>query len=167
VSGPVVVEVEIGAPPEAVWALLTDPAGLVRWLGIAATLEPRPGGTFRFELFEGQFCSGRYLELVERRRVVFTWGWEDPAIPVPPGSTTVTVELEPRPGRRTLLRLVHDGLDEAMGPLHADGWKRYLDRLGAVAEGRTPPEDPSLPYQGPAAAPNPLAQGGQRERRDR
>ncbi len=156
---PVAVEVEVGAPATVVWGLLTDPHELVRWLGIAATLDPRPGGAFRFELFEGQFCAGRYLEVVEPRRVVFTWGWEDPAIPLPPGSTTVAVDLEPRGEKRTLVRLVHSGLEAAMRPLHEDGWRRYLERLSAVAEGRPLPPDPSLPHQGLDAAPNPLAGG--------
>jgi uncharacterized protein YndB with AHSA1/START domain len=35
------------------------------------------------------------VEVVENQRVVFTWGWErGPA--VPPGSTTVAIELVPR-----------------------------------------------------------------------
>ncbi len=155
---PVVVEIEVAAPTEVVWAFLTDPDELVRWLGVAATLEVHPGGTFRFELFEGQFCSGRYVEVVPYRRVVFTWGWEDQAIPVPPGSTTVAIDLEPRLDQRTLVRLTHAGLDWEMRPLHADGWSRYLERLTAVAEGRTPPDDPSRAYQGARAVPNPLAE---------
>lgn len=159
-SSGVSVEVEIGAPVEVVWRLLTEPEQLVRWLGVAATLEPRPRGRFRFELFAGQFCSGRYVEVVPNRRVVFTWGWEDPAIPVPPGSTTVAIDLEPRGTGRTHLRLAHTGLERAMQLLHADGWARYLRRLAAIAEGREPPSDPALPYQGPDAAPNPLSTGG-------
>jgi len=159
-SGDVVVEVDIRAPVETVWRLLVEPAALVRWLGVSATVEPRPQGRFRFELFPGQFCSGRYLEVAPPRRVVLTWGWEDPAIPVPPGSTTVAIELEPRGPELTALRLVHSGLEDAMRPLHAEGWHRYLARLVAVASGEVPPPDPSLPYQGPDAAPNPLARGG-------
>src|SRR5439155_22891936 len=72
----VVCELDIRAPAERVYAMFTDPAELVRWIGIRALLEPRPGGVFRFELAPGEFCSGRYLELVPPRRVVFTWGWE-------------------------------------------------------------------------------------------
>jgi uncharacterized protein YndB with AHSA1/START domain len=159
-SEDVVVEVEIRAPVETVWRLLVEPAQLVRWLGVSATLEARPDGRFRFELFPGQFCSGRYVQVVPPRRVVFTWGWEDPAIPVPPGSTTVAIDLEARGAALTGMRLVHSGLDAAMRPLHADGWRRYLDRLAAAGAGEEPPPDPSLPYQGPDAAPNPLARGG-------
>jgi uncharacterized protein YndB with AHSA1/START domain len=159
-SGDVVVEASIRAPVQTVWRLLVEQAEIVRWLGVSATLEPRPEGRFRFELFPGQFCSGRYLEVVPPRRVVLTWGWEDPAIPVPPGSTTVAIDLEARGPELTALRLVHSGLEDAMRPLHAEGWQRYLARLAAVATGREPPPDPSLPYQGPDAAPNPLARGG-------
>jgi uncharacterized protein YndB with AHSA1/START domain len=155
----IVLEVEIHAPVGVVWELLTNPAQIVRWLGVSATLDPRPHGQFRFELFDGQYCSGRYVEVIRDRRVVFTWGWEDPAIPIPPGSTTVEIDLESAGPERTRLRLVHTGLDQAMEQLHADGWQRYFQRLAAVAEGRDVPPDPSLPYQGPEATPNPLARG--------
>jgi uncharacterized protein YndB with AHSA1/START domain len=138
----VVVEITIAAPADDVYAMFTDPAQLVRWIGIRALLEPRPGGVFRFELIPGEFCSGRYLELVPGRRVVFTWGWESGALPVAPGSTTVAVDLEERDGV-THLRLTHSGLDAAMREMHDEGWQRYLARVAAVAEGREPEPDPA------------------------
>jgi uncharacterized protein YndB with AHSA1/START domain len=121
---------------------VTDPGKLVRWIGIRALLEPRPGGAFRFELVPDEFCSGRYLELVPHRPVVFTWGWESGALPVEPGSTTVEVDLEERDGV-TRVRLPHRRLDTAMRPWHADGWRRYLARPAAAAEGRDPGPDPA------------------------
>jgi len=138
----VVCELDIRAPAEGVYAMFTDPAELVRWIGIRALLEPRPGGVFRFELAPGEFCSGRYLELVPPRRVVFTWGWESGALPVPPGSSTVEVDLAERDGV-TRLRLTHRGLSAAMRPWHDEGWGRFLARLAAVAEGREPGVDPA------------------------
>jgi uncharacterized protein YndB with AHSA1/START domain len=141
----VVVEVDVRAPAAAVFAMFTDPEMLVRWIGIRALLEPRPGGAFRFELVPGQFCSGRYVELVPGRRVVFTWGWESGALPVSPGSTTVEVDLRERDGV-THVRLTHRGLAAAMRPWHADGWRRYLGRLAAAAEGRDPGPDPAAAY---------------------
>lgn len=138
----VVCEIEIRASAAAVYEMLTDPAKLVRWIGIRALLEPRPGGAFRFELVPGEFCSGRYLEAVPGRRVVFTWGWESGALPVEPGSTTVELDLAEH-GGVTRVRLTHRGLDATMRPWHADGWRRYLARLAAAAEGRDPGPDPA------------------------
>lgn len=141
----VVREIAIRAPAERVFAMFTDPALLVRWIGIRALLEPRPGGAFRFELVPGEFCSGRYIELVPGRRVVFTWGWESGALPIAPGSTTVEVDLDERDGV-THVRLTHRGLDAAVRDMHADGWTRYLERLAAAVEGRDPGPDPAAAY---------------------
>jgi uncharacterized protein YndB with AHSA1/START domain len=141
----VVCEIAVRAPAAAVYAMFTDPAQLVRWIGIRALLEPRPGGAFRFELIPGEFCCGRYVELVPGRRVVFTWGWESGAIPVAPGSTTVEVDLDERDGV-THVRLTHRGLGAALRPMHVDGWGRYLARLAAAAEDRDPGPDPAAEH---------------------
>jgi uncharacterized protein YndB with AHSA1/START domain len=141
----VVVELDVKAPAADVFEMFTDPAKLVLWIGIRALVEPRPGGQFRFELMPGEFCSGRYVEVDPPRRVVFTWGWESGALPVEPGSTTVAVELEQR-GAHTHLRLTHSGLTAQMREFHEHGWKRFLDRLAAAAEGRDPGPDPAAPY---------------------
>jgi uncharacterized protein YndB with AHSA1/START domain len=133
----VVREIEIRAPAAEVYAMFTDPAKLVRWIGIRALLEPKPGGVFRFELMPGEFCSGRYVELVPGRRVVFTWGWESGAIAVEPGSSTVEVDLEERDGV-TRLTLTHRGLDAPVRPLHDDGWARFLPQLATAVEGGRP-----------------------------
>jgi uncharacterized protein YndB with AHSA1/START domain len=142
---PVEVEVTIRAPASFVFRLFTEAELLVRWIGVGAEVEARPGGRFRFELLPGEFCSGRYVEVVPDRRIVFTWGWESGALPVHPGSSTVEVDLEDR-GEVTVVRLVHRGLEEAMRPMHLDGWKRYLERLAAVAEGRPAGPDPAAAY---------------------
>ena len=138
-------EVHIAAPREVVFRYFTDPARFVSWIGIAADLDPRPDGTFRFEVAAGEFCSGRYVEVDHPRRVVFTWGWESPAIPVPPASTLVEVDLHEAgdDGRATRLVLTHRGLAGDAYDLHDDGWKAYLARLRAQAEGRDPGPDPA------------------------
>jgi hypothetical protein len=43
----------------------------------------------------------------------------------------------------THVRLTHHGLGAAMRPWHAEGWKRYMARLAAVAEGRDAGPDPA------------------------
>ena len=61
--------------------------------------------------------------------------------PVPPGSTTVVVELEARDGG-TLLRSTHSDLTPAPNAEHhRRGWERYLARLQVRAEGGDPGVD--------------------------
>ncbi len=87
----------------------------------------------------GATARGEFVELVPDRRVVFTWGWVDhPG--VPPGSSTVTIELIPDDGG-TLVRLTHDGLPDEEVPLHVAGWEHYLPRLAMLAEGGDPGPD--------------------------
>lgn len=136
----VIHELVLPVPAEQAFDMFTDPEQLVRWIGISADLQARPGGQFRFEVTPGQFCEGQYV-LVERpRRVVFTWGWTDPAFGLPPGSSRVEVTLTPDPqdARRTRLRLVHDSLPGDLGLLHDDGWSRFLARLTGVVTGQDP-----------------------------
>jgi uncharacterized protein YndB with AHSA1/START domain len=133
-SDAVVSEIQVSAPIERVYAMFTEPGELVRWIGIRAMLEPKPGGQFRFELMPGEFCSGRYVELDPPHRVVFTWGWESGALPVEPGSSTVTVELRAS-GDTTHVRLTHTGLSEEMQTHHAGGWANFLPKLKEAVEG--------------------------------
>ena len=52
------------------------------------------------------------MEVVPPRRVVFTYGWEDGQLGVPPRSTTVEIDLVEEDGATTA-RLVHHGLSPA------------------------------------------------------
>ncbi len=59
IEGDVVVEeIRLGRPPHEVFDFFVDPHKLVRWIGIGADLDPRPGGRFRFEVAPGQHCEG-------------------------------------------------------------------------------------------------------------
>jgi uncharacterized protein YndB with AHSA1/START domain len=125
-------ELAIAAPARVVWELLTTAEGLVRWVGPEATAEATPGGELRWMHPDGSTVVGRFVELDPHRRLVFTYGWEDGRMGVPPESTTVEIDLDERDGI-THLRLVHRGLPpEAVEP-HEHGWRYFLDRLGAVA----------------------------------
>jgi uncharacterized protein YndB with AHSA1/START domain len=134
-------EVRIAAPPEVVFPYFTDPARMVAWMGVAALLDPRPGGTFRLEANGRDVVVGEYLEVEPPHRVVFTWGF-DGADPIAgPGSTRVEVTLEPD-GDGTRLTLLHHGLSEHARDPHAEGWLHYLARLAPAAAGRPPGPDP-------------------------
>lgn len=137
-------EIFIDAPREHVFGFFTDPARLSQWLGKAGRLDPQPGGEFRFEVVHGEWCIGEYVEIDSPRRVAFTWGWENEAMNVPPGSSLVEVDLIAE-GGGTLLTLIHRGLpNEDSLILHSDGWSRYLSRLDRVARGLDPGADPAL-----------------------
>lgn len=130
-------EVYIEATPETVFEFFTDPDKMVRWKGSAATLEPEPGGTYRVEVREGSSARGEYVELDPPNRVVFTWGWEAPGSPVPPGSSTVEVTLASE-GSGTRLTLVHRDLPAGEVVQHAEGWDYFLPRLQEAAAGADP-----------------------------
>jgi uncharacterized protein YndB with AHSA1/START domain len=138
-------EVRVGAKPETIFALLTDPAQYVRWKGTLARLDPRPGGIYRVQFNDRDIARGTYVEVVPFRRVVFTWGWEGGdagASPVPPGSSTVEITLTPD-GDGTIVRLVHRDLPEGAREKHTQGWELYLNRLAVVASGGNPGPDPN------------------------
>jgi len=145
----VIRELVLPASAECAFEMFVDPAQLVRWIGISADLDPRPGGRFRFEVVPGQFCEGQYVAVERPHRLVFTWGWTDPGFGLPPGSSRVEVTFAAHAGDpgKTRIRLVHTGLAGDLGLLHEDGWTRFFARLQAVVvgadEGDYPAEEPA------------------------
>ena len=139
--------ISIAAAPETVWAFLVDPDKMTRWMGMQAELDPRPGGSYRCAVIPGHTAAGAVVEVDPPHRLVFTWGWEasgDEESPVPPGSSTIEIELT-RDGDGTSLRFVHRDLPSAeSAESHAHGWDHYLERLGSIAGGGDPGEDPWL-----------------------
>lgn len=135
-SEPLVLERETTASPDAVYHYLVNSAAWTTWQGAQAELVPEPGGIFQMTMADGRTARGQYMELRPAERVVFTWGWVDmPGLP--PGSTTVTVDLIPKDGG-TLIRLTHDGLSPEESALHRSGWSHYLPRLATAATGADP-----------------------------
>jgi uncharacterized protein YndB with AHSA1/START domain len=134
-------EIRIDAAPSIVFEFLTDPAKMVRWMGTEAVLDPRPGGDYGVNITGRERVSGQVVEIVPGRRLVFTWGWKDGALPVAPGESTVEISLEPD-GDGTLLRLTHRDLPPGMHTFHRLGWDYALPRLAAVSVGQDPGPDP-------------------------
>ena len=129
-------EVRIAAPPEVVFPYLTDPARMTSWFGVAALLDPRPGGTFRVEANARDVVLGEFVEVEPPRRVVFTWGFDGAEPMVAAGSTRVEVTLEPEGEDGTLLVL-----SQSRGA-HSEGWTHYLARLQGAAAGEPAGPDP-------------------------
>lgn len=133
-------EIRIDAAPEAIFPFLTDPQKIVRWKGVDATVEASPGGVYRVNVTGVKHAVGEYLEVDAPHRVVFTWGWEGDE-QLPPGSSTVTIELI-SDGEGTIVRLSHSGLPEGADAAQLQGWEHFLPRLAIVASGGDPGPDP-------------------------
>jgi uncharacterized protein YndB with AHSA1/START domain len=134
-------EVLIAAPPDVVFPYFTDPERMVAWMGVAALLDPRPGGTLRIEANGRDVVRGEYVEVDPPHRVVFTWGFEGSEPFVAAGASRVEVTLE-RDGDGTRVVLLHHGLPQAARAAHDQGWAHYLARLAPAAAGDPPGRDP-------------------------
>lgn len=127
----------LAASPADVYRAWTDPKLLTRWFGpenvetIEAELDPRVGGVYRIVMLENNGerhqVQGRYHEVVENERLVFSWSW----ITTPERVSKVTVTLK-SDGDLTLLTLLHEQLfDEKAVAGHTHGWTGSLAKLKA------------------------------------
>src|ERR1041384_5201744 len=98
-------EIAIAASPETVWEFLVDPQKATRWMGQKATFEARPGGAYHCDVIPGHTARGAVGPT-----------------PVPPGSSTIEIELTPD-GDGTRLRFVHRDLpSDETAASHGHGW---------------------------------------------
>jgi uncharacterized protein YndB with AHSA1/START domain len=165
-TSPIEHEVTIAADPEVVFSYFTDPGKLVEWIGVEATLDPRPGGVFRLvfepsapavELISRASTAtsegappleattntvlGEFVEVDPYERIAFTWGYEAKLFAMPPQASAVEVSLTPVAGE-TVVRLTHRRIPATAADFHRGGWDHYLPRLAAAASGRDPGRDP-------------------------
>lgn len=136
----VVVQRWIAASPDTVFSFFTDGDRWAAWQGVAAEVDARPGGALRVVMPDAAVAAGEFLEVVQPVRITFTWGWHGNDIPLPPGSSSVTIELRQADGG-TMLKLTHAGLPPDLRDLHEMGWQRYLGRLALRATGGNPGPD--------------------------
>jgi uncharacterized protein YndB with AHSA1/START domain len=134
-------ETHIAAPCATVFAFLTDPEKILRWMGAEASTEAHPGGLYLVKGIHGRQARGAFREVVPVHRLAYSFGW-DGIEAVPPGSSLVEIDLIDQDGG-TLLRLTHTGLPDAeQCASHQRGWVHYLERLAVAAAGRNPGPDP-------------------------
>ncbi len=140
-------ETQIAAPRAAVFAFLTDPDKIWRWMGTEAATEPHPGGLYLVKGIGGDHARnarGAFREVVPVHRLAYSFGW-DGMEAVPPGSSLVEIDLLERDGG-TLLRMTHTGLPNTeQCESHAKGWGHYLGRLAEASSGRDPGPDRGPP----------------------
>jgi uncharacterized protein YndB with AHSA1/START domain len=113
--------VQIGRPPEQVWAALTTAEGLAAWFGNEATIDLRPGGSARMRWTGGETAEMR-VERVEEPRV-FGFTWHIFGLPEDdPRRTYVEFTLEPS-GSGTRLTVVESGFAQ----LPEDAYRKAYD----------------------------------------
>ncbi|MGN8024241.1 SRPBCC family protein [Phyllobacterium sp. 22229] len=136
-------EIEIAAPQATVFAFLTDPDKILRWMGTKATIEPHPGGIYLLSVNDTHTVRGQFTEVIPVHRLAYSFGWEGHEN-VPPGSSLVEIDLIEKEGG-TLVRFTHSGLpDETERANHEKGWNHYLRRLVVAAAGGDPGPDKPL-----------------------
>jgi uncharacterized protein YndB with AHSA1/START domain len=134
-------EVQIVAPPATVFAFLTDPEKILRWMGTEATVEPHLDGLYLVNVTGKNAAQGRFTEVIPVHRLAYSFGWQGDD-ETPPGSSLIEIDLIEREGG-TLLRMTHSGLPNAeVSAAHEEGWKHYLARLAVAATGGDPGRDP-------------------------
>lgn len=142
-------ETHLPAPPAAVFALLTDPDKILRWMGTVAQVEPQPGGLYLVNVTGARVARGTFREVVPVHRLAYSFGWDGSAA-VPPGSSLIEIDLIEQPDG-TLLRFTQTGLPDAgQCASHAQGWAHYLGRLAEITAGRDPGPDSWHGHTGPA-----------------
>ena len=138
-----VMQVELAAPREAVFAAWTDRRLIARWWAantcttLSCEMDVRPGGAWRRLLRRRDgtllFEYGTYREVVPPQRLVFTYNSEggDPVEP----ETVVAVTLARLSDGRTRLTLRHTGIEtDAARAIHEAGWSRCLGRFSTTID---------------------------------
>jgi len=116
-------EISLAASPQRIYEVLLDAKQFAAFTGMAAEIDPAPGGAF--STFDG-LIVGRSVELIPSQRIVQAWRpthWDAGVY------SMVKFELKPRDSG-TLLVLDHSGFPQGEYDHLYPGWKlRYWDPL--------------------------------------
>jgi uncharacterized protein YndB with AHSA1/START domain len=122
--------VVIRAKPETVSRFFTDSTRWASWWGAGSTIDARPGGKVYIRHANGVESAGEVLEVDDGERIVFTYGFVS-GKPIPPGSSRITIRLEPIEAG-TRLHLLHEFAETAPRDEHVQGWRFQLSLFGNV-----------------------------------
>lgn len=134
-------EVVINARRATVFRFFTDSERWARWWGAGSSVDARPGGEAVI-VYPGGATARGVVELVEPvERFVFTFGYDRPGAPIPPGGSRVTITLAEDAGG-TRVKLHHEVPTREARDQHAPGWRYQLSVFADVvtrelAEGLT------------------------------
>jgi uncharacterized protein YndB with AHSA1/START domain len=134
-------EIDIDAPIDVVWRVITEPDHITGWFTDSAELDARPGGNGRFGWEAMTVVNLRVERLDPPHFFSFRWQHPDGEEPVEANAALVEFSLEAR-GGSTRLRLVESGIDTLARPdedretyftEHSRGWTVIVERLREYA----------------------------------
>src|SRR5262249_14445249 len=132
-------EVVICARRDSVFRFFTDTERFSRWWGEGSRIDPRPGGAVLIRYPGGDTASGSVVAIEPPERIVFTYGYDTPGKPIPPGGSRVTVTLHAvADGTRVVL--VHDQIVADVARTHVAGWRYQLATFAKVASADAHPD---------------------------
>lgn len=122
--------IDIDAPPSRVFAVLTDPAEVNRWIATNASIDLQPGGTY--DLGWGEGTASKIVDIVPDQRLALEsrQGYS----PETMRDTVMTWTLE-ESGGKTRLTFVHSGFaadDDSSGMY--TGWMSFLNKVRSLSE---------------------------------
>lgn len=141
-KGPVVKEVILNASVDKVWRAITDTKKMKEWYFNIEEFIAQPG--FQFKMYGEKKgvkfpISCTVKEVEQNKKLSYTWNYDDF-----PAETLLIFELKEN-GDQTVLRLIHDGLEnippgntDVSVENHRDGWefiigtslKQYVEKEG-------------------------------------
>jgi uncharacterized protein YndB with AHSA1/START domain len=117
--------------PQALFNHFTVPDLLTRWWPQEATVDGRPGGSYRLSWPAMKWeLYGEYSQFEPGRRLAFSWRWRhEPELP----TRQVNIQIEPvAEGSRLTLthsRYSDSPADQTDRQSHIDGWHYFLGQL--------------------------------------
>ena len=126
------------AEPEVVFDEWLDPESLAEWMCprpsrcVAVTVEPRIGGSVRFDvdnLGASLLITGQFLAIDRPRHLRFTWtnsDWPDPTT-----VSLVNVAFEPFGDDQTIMSIEHSLIPPERFDDFQNGWAGVCDQLAA------------------------------------
>ena len=134
-------EIDIDAPIDVVWTVITEPEHIIGWFTDSAELEVRPGADGRFgwehEPDHTTVVNLRVERVEPPHFFSFRWNHPDGEEPTESNAPLVELSLEAR-GDSTRLRLVESGIEkidrsdedrETYFTEHSKGWGPIIARL--------------------------------------
>ncbi|HEX3547415.1 MAG TPA: SRPBCC domain-containing protein [Mycobacterium sp.] len=130
------------AAPDVVFDQWLDPESLEEWMCprparcVAITVEPRVGGTVRFDVDDSGasvLITGRFLAIDRPHLLRFTWSnsnWVDPT-----AVTVVNVAFEPFGDDETLMSIEHSLVPPEEFDSFHNGWTLTSDQLADFLTG--------------------------------